>query len=380
MTELPAWVESPDIRQLLDSLVDRLDAAEARGSSRTQSVALGKALWPAFFDKPFESDREALWEQARALARCGLLSISPDKATRSPSGYDMSARIGICDAAALRLAVNRPTRTRSAGERWREAVEAHLAVPAERKRAAAGYCVELTGHEPEDIVRQLNRLPELAESGMLLREVSSTLFWGMSKVLDDRQGLVAAVLGLDECPFGEAAVQLHVVLPTGGAQDVLFIENQMTFEKAARSDSGAYHRTALVFASGFKATAKRLRHPGGASLFYGRAGSLAAPDVAGFEEWLFGSRILPAFFWGDLDWSGMRILRTLRESFGDICAWRRGYAPMLEHLLAGGGHSPDAADKRGQTPLASTGCAYADAKLLPALAEHGFVDQELFNP
>jgi hypothetical protein len=372
--------QPPALRQLLHALVDRLDAAEARGSGRAQSVALSSQLWPAFYEQPFESDREALWEEVRDLAKSGLIAITPEKAARSASGYDMSARISVCDSAALRLAVNRLTRSRSAPERWRDAVAAHLDVPAERKKAAGAYCIELPGHEAEDVVRQLNGLADLAESGMLLREVSSTLFWGMSKVLDDRQGLVAAVLGVDECPFPEAAVQLHVVLPHADPRHVLFIENQMTFEKAARSNNAAYQHTALVFASGFKATAKRLRSPGGASLFYGRAGSLHPSNVAAFEDWLFGSSTLATSFWGDLDWSGMRILRTLRESFPDLRAWEPGYAAMLEHVLAGRGHSPAAAEKRGQVPVSRTGCEYADSRLLPALSKHGFVDQELFNP
>ena len=135
----------------------------------------------------------------------------------------------------------------------------------------------------------------------------------------------------------------------------------------------------LVYASGFKASAKRLRKPGGASLFYGARGCLGASEREAFEGWLYGERQSAAFFWGDLDWSGMRILSTLRATFGEVGAWQPGYGPMREHLVAGGGHRPEAADKRGQQPLATTGCPYADGQLLPLLDTFGFVDQELFN-
>ena len=115
------------------------------------------------------------------------------------------------------------------------------------------------------------------------------------------------------------------------------------------------------------------------SLFYARQGSLAAISHETVEKWLFSdSPSLPAWFWGDLDWSGMRILRTLRETFREVGAWEPGYAPMRAILLDGRGHQPEAADKRGQQPLASTGCGYADAQLLPLLGR-GFVDQELFS-
>ena len=89
---------------------------------------------------------------------------------------------------------------------------------------------------------------------------------------------------------------------------------------------------------------------------------------------------MPAvYLWGDLDWEGMRILATLRASFGDVEAWQPGYDPMRERLLAGGGHRPEAADKRGQRSIAATGCHYADAQLVPLLDTFGFVDQELFS-
>jgi len=85
------------------------------------------------------------------------------------------------------------------------------------------------------------------------------------------------------------------------------------------------------------------------------------------------------YFWGDLDWAGMRILATLRESFGHVTAWQPGYEPMRDYLLNGRGHQPEAADKQGQRPTAATGCSYADAQLLPLLDSLGFVDQELFS-
>jgi hypothetical protein len=381
MMATPPWLGSPAIQELLHGLVDRLDGAEVRGSARAQSVALSKVTWPTLYSQTYESDREALWEQARELHRLGFIAITPEKAAKSASGYDTSPRIGVADATRVRAAVSRLQRSKSASELWREAVNAHLQAPDEAKKAVSGsFPVELEGHSPEAIVCRLNQLSDPANSGMLLREVSSRLFWGMSKVLDNRQTLVAAVLGVDECPFAESPIQLQVLLPAGDLGGVLFIENLMSFEKATRSKADVYRGLALVYASGFKASAKRLRSAEGVSLFYARRGTLAQAQTAAFENWLFqvGAE-LPVSFWGDLDWSGMRILSTLRDTFGSVAAWEPGYAPMRVHLLAGQGHQPEAAEKSGQRPLASTGCAYADTQLLPFLATHGFVDQELFN-
>lgn len=381
MNALPAWIDSDPVQELLNALVDRLDSAQTRGSAKAQAVSLSKALWPSFYSQPFESDREALWLQARELATLGLIALTPERAARATVGYDMSPKIGMPDPARLRAAVGRLERVKSVGELWREAVYTHLEGDDSAKKVVSGYYIEIEGYTPVNIVQRINKLHSEAKTpGLLLREVSSRLFWGMSKVLDQRERLVAAVLGLDECPFPASPIQLQVNLAQGPAAGVLFVENAMSFEKAARRTSLEYRGLALVFASGFKASASRLRSAEGASLFYSRRGCMAPTEVAHFEQWLFqGSQMPAVYFWGDLDWEGMRILATLRASFGDVEAWQPGYEPMRERVLAGGGHRPEAADKRGQRPITSTGCHYADAQLVPLLDTFGFVDQELFS-
>jgi hypothetical protein len=83
-------------------------------------------------------------------------------------------------------------------------------------------------------------------------------------------------------------------------------------------------------------------------------------------------------FWGDLDYAGMDILRTLRKSFPNTGGWRPGYGAMLTDLIMGGGHQPDEAGKEAQKKVIVTGCLYADLELLPALNYTGrFVDQEI---
>lgn len=100
----------------------------------------------------------------------------------------------------------------------------------------------------------------------------------------------------------------------------------------------------------------------------------------GFKAWLFGKGTQPAHFWGDLDWSGLRILAAMRSSFPGLTVWQPGYGPMLLALLTGQGHSPEAAEKQGQRVISDTGCAYTDDRLVPALRETSrFVDQELFK-
>lgn len=379
MSNAPAWVSSPAVQALLNKLVDRLDRAEARGSASAQTLALNATTWPALYNARFESDKEHLWEQFLKLVELGWLQVTPESARRSVAGYDQQPRVKVLSIDAVRNAVNRPERIKSATERWREAIEQHLDASPTAKAVAGGYCIELPDRDMSDIVRQLNGLKELATSNLMLREVSSKLFWGMSKILDNRTGLVAAVLALDECPFSESPIQLQVYLPKGGFDAVLFIENQMSFEQAIRSTSSAFGRLALVYASGFKGSATRLRARETVSLYFSHKGELGGPGQADFESWLFTPDSSQAvYFWGDLDWSGMRILSALKGTFPQLEAWHPGYSLMLASLAAGLGHSPEASDKRGQKYIQRVGCGYADGILIPALEKYSkFVDQEM---
>ena len=379
MTAQPLWLASQDVRELLTLLVDRLDSADHRGT-KAQSVALAEKSWPALYKASFESGKEKLWEHVGEMSDWGWLQVTPVGAAKARDGYDRKPRVTVLDEAAVRQAVGRPERIKSSVERWRQAVNSGLEACDEVKRIVGDYCIDTPDHSMAEVVQQLNRLPSFASRPMLLREVSTQLFWGMSKVLDKRQGMVAAILGVDECPFPDAPIQLHVYLPPTGYRGVLFIENVMNFEQAQSSTSGAFDGLALVFASGFKGSAQRLRSPIGCSLYYASRGAQGGDLKVAFEAWLFGRGTTPAHFWGDLDYSGMRILAAMRSTFPEMSAWSPGYAPMLAALLDGHGHSPEAAEKQGQRPIASTGCAYADSRLIPAIDKTGrYLDQELFT-
>lgn len=372
---------SKELQALLGRLVDRLDDAERRGSSKAQSVALNAKLWPELVNAPFESDKEVLWEEVLRLHSKGWLRVAPVAAARSVSGYAQDVRLSVLDPLAVREAVGRLERAKTPVERWKETVHQNLDASPEIKHAVGAYCIDVPGKSVVEVVQRLNGLQQFKNKPFLLREVSARLFWGMSKVLDGRQGLVAAVLGQPECPFPESAVQLLVQLPTGDLRGVLFIENQMSFEQATSSNSEKLQGLALVYAAGFKGSAQRLRSPAGVSVYYSDRGALVDQVRDAFRGLLFSTEDpRPAYFWGDLDWSGMAILKALRSSFPNMQAWNPGYAPMLDALRAKHGHTPLAADKQGQAPVAQTGCPYADGHLLPALQQEGaFVDQELFT-
>lgn len=377
MMDFP-WLQSPAIQQLLHRLVDRLDAAQARGSSTTLPLSLNETNWPALYKANLESEKEILWEQLLELHGAGWIQIFPLVATKSNQGYDSKPKAKVVNLEAIRMVTGRSERQMTAIERWRLAIDEHLQASAQTKLVAGNYCIDLADHSMVEVVQQLNRLKDMQAEPLMLREVSARLFWGMSKILDNRTGLVNAILGTDECPFPETPVQLQVFLPKGGFNAVLFIENQLSFERAIRSKNKVFSKLAVIYASGFRGSAVRMRTAGFASIYISTLGDTTYPNLEYFESWLFGDNTkVQSFFWGDLDWSGISILAALRTSFPDLQAWEVGYEALLRVQRSGNGHAPEESKKLRQKKIESTGCLYTDTILIPALSgKHSFVDQE----
>lgn len=260
------------------------------------------------------------------------------------------------------------------------------------KRALIGYLGRsplsaLSTVPADEATRCLQDLRELCLSGqgLPLREASARVFHGRSKVLDARDELLR-LLGATQGQFWEAPIQLLIDVPSF-FDEALFIENLVTFERMADARGPEWRNSLLVYAAGFKGSAKRLRHRGGCRVYLRTAmtETLAVDPsstrgLAIVNDWLFDRADLPVRFFGDLDYAGMQILASLREVFPDAVAWQPGFAELLRVVASGGGHAPEAANKERQTDPGTTGCAYADGVLLTALRSFGrFVDQEAFG-
>lgn len=239
----------------------------------------------------------------------------------------------------------------------------------------------------EEAARSLEALQVLCASGRQfpLREVSAQVFQGRSKILDSREELLR-LLGATPGQFHEGPIQLLVDIPVV-FDEVLFVENLVTFERMADLRQPSWQHSLLIYAAGFKGSAQRLRSRQGCRI-YVRVSSLPSAstsmgDEGGLrtvENWLFDSADLPVYFFGDLDYAGMQILGSLRTVFTNAQAWIPGYLVLANALERGGGHAPNLAAKELQVDPEHTGSAYADQWLLPLMRRHGrFMDQEAFS-
>jgi hypothetical protein len=333
---------------------------------------MAKTIAPALHRHDESADRT--WDLVRSLE--GIIfdiRLSRKRKPYDPEYVGASLRFLEESEAICRDWLSRPRQTRYQ-ESWVAAIEGHADAFADQGASLYARPVKVADKSAQQVVAAFAKLGTFATGAPTLRQLSARAFWGHSKVLDSREDLLHQLYpGMVLAP---RPVLVHVYLPKS-CEGILFVENQDTYVHAVAGKPAAVAGLALVYGAGFRGSAERIRAHDGASFHYQGASEREAQ--AQFEGWWFDERPLdwPAWFWGDLDYSGMAILKALRQRFGDVQAWRPGYAPMVELIREGGGHSADMADKAEQVDPDKTGCAYADETLLPAMRETGrFVNQE----
>lgn len=394
----------PFLLRLARLLLAKAERSTAEGPVR---LPLDRKAAPELHDAMDADQIQLLRMQLDDLCTTGWVALLLEAPRAFASFSDRKPRLDLCDFDALAAWAGYTPQAQRWRQQWRAHLAAHwaanpLEAPADPAAVldhlARSPLVPVEGLPVEEATRSLVTLTNLCGSGqvMALREASARAFQGRSKVLDHREELLK-LLGATSGQFTEAPIQLLLApphwIPTvssdgGGAafKDVLFIENLVTFEHMADTRASAWASSLLVYAAGFRGSARRLRSRAGCRLYL-RAPALTTslPEI---ESWLFqpledernGAPPVPVCFFGDLDHAGMQILASLREVFPQAGAWRPGYKRLARLLAAGAGHPPEWAAKAQQTDPGRTGCAYADNELLPLLRSQGrFIDQEAFD-
>ncbi|GER21341.1 hypothetical protein [Variovorax boronicumulans] len=391
----------PFLLHLARLLLAKAERSAAQGPVR---LPLDRKAAPELHDAVDADEIQLLRMQLDDLCATGWVALLLEAPRAFASFSDRKPRLELCDFEALAIWAGYTPQAQRWRQQWRAHLAAHWAAhPQEAPvdpatvldHLARSPLVPLEGLPLEEATRSLSTLTALCLSGqtIALREASARAFQGRSKVLDHREELLR-LLGSMSGQFTEAPIQLLLAPPSadtndGGAsafKDVLFIENLVTFEHMADARAPAWTGSLLVYAAGFRGSARRLRSRAGCRLYL-RAPASAA-SLPAIESWLFeplgdernGLPVAPVYFFGDLDHAGMQILASLREVFPQASAWRPGYVQLARLLATGAGHRPELAAKAQQTDPGRTGCAYADDGLLPLLRSQGrFIDQEAFD-
>lgn len=376
-TERPAWQRETIVLAVANALLDRIDRGP-KDRVRSPRLRLDRDTIPGLFaGNARECDYQ--WSLIEKLAQAGWVRIITDPNRSGDPGYYRNPRVELRDEAGLRELA---TRARDLRPSWQHRFLARLAEllspehPALDPSLSSG--LPLQGYDPAVVAERLVGARALLDEPLLLREVASRLFFSQSKALDGKEPLIAAVLDQPECPFPSMPLQLSVHLPSVEFTQVLFVENWTTFESLTRRRPPSTADLALIYASGYLCSAKRLRMRDGASVYFAASALPSRVEADRLQAWLLQETPqIPVAFYGDLDFAGMNILARLRGSFEGAEAWEPGYEMLLRILEADGGHTPEAARKAGQRDPGITGSPYADGVLLPAIRQYGrFVDQE----
>jgi len=372
--ERPEWLaDEPDVVAILHTFLDMLDKIPINERARMPLIRLNKKITPRLYRHNESADRT--WALLRDLEGW-IFEVRTDRkrAPYDPEYVGASLRLLDNGEAISRAWLSRPHQTRYQDD-WNLALVAYADDFSDHGASLRGRLVKVSGKSAHQVVGAFAQIARYTNSNLTLRQLSARCFWGHSKVLDSREDLIRKLY--PNLQIAPRPVLVHVHLPET-YDGVLFIENQDTYVQALSGRPESVKGLVLVYGAGFRGSAERVRAHDGVSLHY--HGSGEGISLKRFEAWWFGTQApaWPVWFWGDLDYSGMAILKALRLRFGDVQAWPAGYAPLVQLLYDGDGHSPDTADKVEQIDPGVTGCAYADQELLPAIRQFGrFVDQEI---
>lgn len=380
----PDWAQNPVLAALLNTLLDRIEEHPFVDRQRSLVLPLTAKTWPAFFKIDLPGERTFHWQLFERLLVLPGFALKLDE-RRIARDLDLMERrprlvVGPEAEAFLREATDRPLTGRDIWiTHWREAVAQRFGQGSLAQRLIA-HPIAVLSRTPEDVIERFVGLMDLMTGDLMLHEAASRQFWGLSKLLNGHQETIALLAGTQECPFPNRPVQLVVQALTDVPDaPILFVENCATFESLAAGRMQEARGHILIYASGYKASARRIRRAEGSSLYFSEGVFERNPKLPeAIRNWLYSSdSTRPVYFWGDLDYAGMAILKELRVVFPDAVAWRSGYSRLLALLTSDASHSPEEAAKSGQSDPGITGCGYADAVLLPAIREQSrFVDQE----
>ncbi|MCK9338328.1 MAG: DUF2220 domain-containing protein [Arcobacteraceae bacterium] len=369
--ELEHHLNLKDIYNLLNDVLDKLDLKPAYERTNSIQYPINAKVFPSLYSPQTYREDEEIENAIQVLIDKEIFTIKQSKKetfidirTKSKAkmifNYDFEQW--------LRSFYKREMRTNS----WKDTIE-QLSCNADIEELMLNNKITIPEKKEHDVAIQLLKLLTSDNENKSVRHISAKYFWGMSKVLDNKEQIVS------HCKLRIMPILLHIKAIDNNPNTILFIENQDTYIEAINSQNTIFENYILIFSSGFKASAKRVRTESGSKVFFEDNCCLDKEGRKKFKQWLYGDNEpeFNVYFWGDLDFSGVNILSSLKKVFPNLQAWEYGYNRLLKAIDNDDAHSPNSANKEGQTEPTLTGCEFTDTKLIPALKyKQLFVDQE----
>jgi hypothetical protein len=381
-TSTPVWVEDNHlISRLLHRFIDQCD----RPASVRFTQKINAKNWPELYDFS-DNNHDFLWrliEQTLYREYRVIKQIKYSRVNTTEQGYDQATlSFDPHKEAIVRQWLKRP-RVDSYAHQWQNALLRYPPL----KSTSLAQAIRIKNFSAEQILAGFDRAGELIETMyrsnqvISIRGLSARCFWGDSKFLDKRRNLIYDVFANATTVVRDRMIMMSVYAPKK-LEVAIFVENFDSFVTLVEAvkQSSKKESTAVIYSAGYRGAANLIRQRGQSQFLH--INLVSSEAALQFENWWYDlSDGSPnCYFWGDLDYEGLSILRTLRNNFPEIQAWREGYQAIIGFHQLGLGHSADQANKDNQRPPLPSGCHYGDTVLLPLLTQSKrFIDQEVVD-
>lgn len=363
------------ITTVCNRLLDKLDKQPMSQRSNNLTIPIDEKQFSELYS-PSEIDEDIrLEEKIHALISLGLFEVQQTKKKAYLPLSQRNARL-VFNAdfeENLRVFYNREIEQ----DNWLEALNEKNVPDKKLLEFFRNNPLKVKNKSDEEVVQQLLRWSKNIESNSARRE-SARCFWGLSKIFDNQEAYKTYF------NLGDMSVSLLLYMQTSMVNEVLFIENKDTFYEVCDSKNEIFKNSVIIYASGYQASAKRIRQRNGSTMYLESSSGHTQESFEKFEVWFYreNNEKISVYFWGDLDYEGIHILKALKVNFENIDAWENAYRIMLEEVKKGFGHTPEMSGKERQILVQNKllGCHYADKVLIPRLLNKAlFLDQEFIN-
>ena len=376
---MESWLSNPLVLRVVNHFLDQLDRQDLSSRSRMPGFRLSDKFAPEIYAPVEAGQAEYSWQLIRELEKKGLIEVKLDGKRESDLDYEVLPRpyikMTLLSEGKFRKISGREHINNSYVNKWNKAVKNHLSEDVSFDKFKSTV-LKVPGRKAAEVVQRFVNIKDVLKVRRYLRGVSAELFWGLSKILDNKSEFINSFLS-SEKQILENPVLLHIDVPVSEINALLFIENLTSFVEMAAMRPSIVDGYVLIFSSGYKATADRVRSIHGQMLFF-TGGSVNQQSNKWIKNYIVSEKNnLPTYLWGDLDFEGLKILKQLKLKFLNLEAWKPGYEKMMGNIEVGNGHNTSEAGKEKQQDPIMTGCEYTDTIILPFIRKNEkYLDQE----
>lgn len=370
----PRWVdEEPLIQSILHRFLDQLE------QNLKPLLKISQRSTPELYDDN-DDDPRYLWDLLKTLDNeYHIITVKKPRHRHGRESFENAQLFFNPDKEPqVRDWLNRPafdpyTLT------WHEAFQKvnHLF---EDGGTALEHPLRTEGRSASEVLQAFAQLASEITTPQTLRNLSAKCFWGDSKYLDNKFELIQDLFPLARRNILPRPIMMNVALPDGEFDSLIFIENLDSFLmlKHFADKDPRFIKTALIYSAGFKGTSAHIRQRG--EVVFSALSMVSIEAMQRFKAWWLqhDDMRVQCYFWGDMDYAGIGILKALKKSFPNTLCWQRGYDLMIAFHQRGLGHKIRDSKKMRQLDPGITGCAFADDTLLPLIRQtQRFLDQEV---